>query len=28
VDQHGTEDQTHGCAGGVRDAQTGTGEDP
>ena len=25
MDQHGTEDQTHGRAGGVRDAQTGFG---
>ena len=28
MDQHGTEDQTHGRAGGVRDAQTGIGERP
>ena len=28
VDQHGTEDQTHGRAGGVRDAQTGAGDRP
>jgi len=28
VDQHGTEDQTHGRAGGVRDAQTGVGDRP
>ena len=28
MDQHGTEDQTHGRAGGVRDAQTGTGDRP
>jgi len=28
VDQHGAEDQTHGRAGGVRDAQTGNGERP
>ena len=28
VDQHGTEGQTHGRAGGVRDAQTGIGERP
>ena len=28
MDQHGTEGQTHGRAGGVRDAQTGTGERP
>ena len=28
VDQHGAEDQTHGRAGGVRDAQTGTGDRP
>jgi len=28
VDQHGTEDQTHGRAGGVRDPQTGFGERP
>ena len=26
VDQHGTEGQTHTRAGGVRDAQTGTGD--
>ena len=26
MDQHGTEDQTHGRAGGVRDAQTGNGD--
>ena len=28
MDQHGTEDQTHGRAGRVRDAQTGTGDRP
>ena len=28
MDQHGTEDQTHGRAGGVRDAQTGIGDRP
>ena len=28
MDQHGTEDQTHGRAGGVRDAQTGSGDRP
>ena len=28
MDQHGTEDQTHGRAGGVRDAQTGAGDRP
>ena len=28
MDQHGTEGQTHGRAGGVRDAQTGTGDRP
>ena len=28
MDQHGTEGQTHGRAGGVCDAQTGTGERP
>ena len=28
MDQHGTEDQTHGRAGGVRDAQTGFGDRP
>ena len=28
VDQHGTEDQTHRRAGGVRDAQTGSGDRP
>ena len=28
MDQHGTEGQTHGRAGGVRDAQTGIGERP
>ena len=28
VDQHETEDQTHGRVGGVRDAQTGVGERP
>ena len=28
MDQHGTEDQTHGRAGGVRRTQTGVGERP
>ena len=28
VDQHGTEDQTHGRAGGVRRTQTGFGDRP
>ena len=28
MDQHGTEGQTHGRAGGVRDAQIGVGERP
>jgi len=28
VDQHGTEDQTHGRAGGVRRTQTGVGDRP
>ena len=28
VDQHGTECQTHGRAGGVRRTQTGMGKDP
>ena len=28
MDQHGTEGQTHGRAGGVRDAQTGVGDRP
>ena len=28
VDQHGTDGQTHGRAGGVLDAQTGSGERP
>ena len=28
MDQHGTEGQTHGRAGGVRDAQTGAGDRP